>query len=247
MVKIDCLQRGPGEKEWEQVGDAIIIFVARDRVTNKAYKIPDMKPSRFDDVLNTKKCMEIGLTIKDWSRDKSKRDMKSIIPDFQESQYFNKYLAMVEAKKMSDPSAVVPMSKTHREHTLLMQYQERNRNGKVFGGYLMKEAFDISWVCASIHGKMPELLRVDQVLFLKPVPVGSIVEFHSKVTLIQKVEGLGHVMRVVTKAYNEHKEQTNNFNFLFVVKDEKYEKFILPETFDDILDYHEAQRRLGYE
>ena len=67
----------------------MIIFVARDRVTNKAYKIPDMKHSQYDDVLRTQKCMEIGLTIKDWSRDKSKRDMKSTLPDFQESNHFN--------------------------------------------------------------------------------------------------------------------------------------------------------------
>jgi len=104
----------------------------------------------------------------------------------------------------------------------------------------MREAFDISWITATVQGEMPELLRVDQVLFLKPVPVGSIVEFHSKVTLIKYVEGVGHIMRVVTKAYNEFKEQTNNFNFLFVVKDPNYKRFILPETFDDILDYHEA-------
>jgi len=44
-----------------------------------------MQHSKFDDVLRTKKCMEIGLTIKDWSRDKSQRDMKSTLPDFQES------------------------------------------------------------------------------------------------------------------------------------------------------------------
>lgn len=65
-----------------------------------------------------------------------------------------------------------------------MHGQNRNRNGKVFGGYLMKEAFDISWITATVQGEMPELLRVDQVLFLKPVPVGSLIEFRSKVTLI---------------------------------------------------------------
>lgn len=53
---------------------------------------------------------------------------------------------------------------------------------------------------------MPELLRVDQVLFLKPVPVGSVLEFRSKVTLIKEIEGVGQVMRVVTKAYNDFDE-----------------------------------------
>ena len=82
---------------------------------------------------------------------------------------------------------------------------------------------------------------------MKPVVVGSITEFKSKITLIEDVEGVGQVFRVVTKAYNEHKEQTNNFNFLFVVKNAKKKQYILPETFSDILEYHEAKRRLFYE
>ncbi len=53
-------------------------------------------------------------------------------------------------------------------------------------------------------------------------------------------------MRVVTKAFNEFDEQTNNFNFLFVAK-APFMKLILPETFDDILEFHEARRRLWYE
>jgi len=55
MVKIDVLQRH--EDAWEQVGDAIIIFVARDSKTGKAYKIPDMRPSAYDDILETSKCL----------------------------------------------------------------------------------------------------------------------------------------------------------------------------------------------
>lgn len=54
-------------------------------------------------------------------------------------------------------------------------------------------------------------------------------------------------MRVVTKAYNDFDEQTNNFSFLFVVKNPSGQKYVLPETFDDIFDYHEASRRLEYE
>lgn len=42
MVKIDVLQKDKDQTTWEQVGDAVIIFVARDAKTHKAYKIPDM-------------------------------------------------------------------------------------------------------------------------------------------------------------------------------------------------------------
>ena len=70
----------------------------------------------------------------------------------------------------------------------------------------MREAFDISFATASMQNPsgMAELARVDQVLFLKPVPVGSVMDLRSKVTLIEEIEGLGKVMRVVTKGYNEH-------------------------------------------
>jgi acyl-CoA hydrolase len=71
MVKIDVLQKAPSDEIWEQVGDALIVFVARDHHKNKAYKVPEMNISEFDDSVSARKAFEIGLTIKDWSRDKA--------------------------------------------------------------------------------------------------------------------------------------------------------------------------------
>ena len=89
-----------------------------------------------------------------------------------------------------------------------MHGQEKNRHGKMFGGYLMRQAFDIAYVTSAllIPNGIAELLRVDQVLFLKPVPVGSVMDLKSKVTLIEEIEGIGKVMRVVVKGYNEFGE-----------------------------------------
>ena len=88
MVKIDVLQREPGKVKWEQVGDALILFVARDAKTHKAYQIPEMKVSKFDNLEVARKCFEIGLTIKDWSKDKSLRDLHHKIPDYSESEHY---------------------------------------------------------------------------------------------------------------------------------------------------------------
>ena len=73
------------------------------------------------------------------------------------------------------------------------------------------------------------------------------MDLRSKVTLIEEIEGLGKVLRVVTKGYNEHGLQTNNFNFLFRIKDPEYERYIYPDSFSEILEHHEARRRLQYE
>jgi hypothetical protein len=57
------------------VGDALIVFVARNSSNHKAYPVPQMTVSKFDDIDSARKSYEIGLTIKDWSRDKSMRDL----------------------------------------------------------------------------------------------------------------------------------------------------------------------------
>ena len=88
MVKIDVLQREPGKLNWDQVGDALILFVARDAKSHKAYSIPEMKVSKFDNLDVARKSFEIGLTIKDWSKDKSLRDLHHKIPDYNESAHY---------------------------------------------------------------------------------------------------------------------------------------------------------------
>lgn len=152
-----------------------------------------MKASKFDNLDVARKCFEIGLTIKDWSKDKSLRDLHHKIPDYSESEHYQEYLTKVEALAKTDPKSVVPTRETRRTTTLIMHGQDRNIHGKVFGGYLMREAFDISYltVLCQSDGESPELLRVDQVLFLKPVTVGQIVCFKSKITLIEEIEGIG--------------------------------------------------------
>ena len=144
------------------------------------------------------------------------------------------------------------MSHTQRESSMIMHSQDRNRHGKIFGGFLMRQAFDMSFLTAALFQRSknrPELIRVDQVLFLKPVEVGSMQTFKSKVTFCKQVDQ-GILMRVVTQSFNENGEQAGNFNFVFLTKkslEEEMMHFIKPQTYHEILDYHEATRRLKFE
>lgn len=105
-----------------------------------------MRASKFDDLTEARKCFEIGLTIKDWSKDKSMRDLHSTLPDYEESGHYQEYLSMVENLKKTEPDSVMTTSETICKTRLLMHGQDRNVHGKVFGGYLMREAFDISYL-----------------------------------------------------------------------------------------------------
>lgn len=48
------------------------------------------------------------------------------------------------------------------ESTVLMQPQERNIHNKIFGGFLMRKAFELAWSTAYVFSSQkPILLAVD--------------------------------------------------------------------------------------
>jgi hypothetical protein len=60
--------------------------------------------------------------------------------------------------------------------------QHRNTAGRVFGGYLMRVAFELGFSTAYLFsGTHPRFAEVDEVIFHKPVEVGDVVRLRSKV------------------------------------------------------------------
>lgn len=63
-----------------------------------------------------------------------------------------------------------------------MHSQQRNANGFMFGGFVMREAYELGWICARLHTRLtPVITSVDDVAFMKPVPVGSLIQFTAQV------------------------------------------------------------------
>lgn len=71
-----------------------------------------MKVSKHDDLLLAQRCFQLGLTIKDWSKEKGLRDMHKIIPTFEESSTYHEYLRKIEKIQSSHPKKVVKMKDT---------------------------------------------------------------------------------------------------------------------------------------
>ena len=90
----------------------MIVFVARNKKTGKAFQVPEMGVSEHDDLNESRKCFELGLTIKNWSQEKGKRDMHRITPSFQESSHYNDYLRKLDQIKRVTPEKVIRMSDT---------------------------------------------------------------------------------------------------------------------------------------
>ena len=53
----------------------------------------------------------------------------------------------------------------------------------IFGGFLMREAFELSYACAKLLAKSRvRLVSMDELAFKHPVPIGSILEYSSTIT-----------------------------------------------------------------
>jgi acyl-coenzyme A thioesterase 9 len=81
------------------------------------------------------------------------------------------------------PENHYPIASTIVKNTMLMQIQDKNLNGKVFGGLILRAGYELGWLCAArfLKTSVPVLEHVDDVQFLAPVEIGTYLELEAKI------------------------------------------------------------------
>lgn len=80
------------------------------------------------------------------------------------------------------PPRLLPVTLTRVDNALVTQPQHRNTAGRVFGGFLMRRAFELSFAAAFLFaGCRPAFVRCDDVSFSAPVDVGELMRFSARV------------------------------------------------------------------
>lgn len=56
-----------------------------------------------------------------------------------------------------------------------MHLQDKNLSGKIFGGFILRLAYELGWltVFKFLKGKFPKCTHIDDVQFLGSVEIGS--------------------------------------------------------------------------
>lgn len=58
---------------------------------------------------------------------------------------------------------------------------DRNVHGKIFGGWLMRRAFETAFACGwRTTGIQPKFLSLSDINFLAPVEIGALVHFEAQ-------------------------------------------------------------------
>lgn len=131
--------------------------------------------------------------------------------------------------------------------TRLCHSQERNIHNFIFGGYLMREAYDTAYIVACKFTKASSVTMesLDEILFHLPVPIGSILEFTGQVIYVEGKEFCVSIISHITnpKYPQQTKQVTNTFYFTFksVVVHELPQ--IVPTSQEERMAYSSGKRR----
>ncbi|KAJ2762248.1 hypothetical protein IWQ56_005087 [Coemansia nantahalensis] len=122
---------------------------------------------------------------------------------------------------------------------------ERNVHNKIFGGYLMRLAHELSFANGSVFTKSrPVYVSLDDFSFRKPVSIGSILKLTSQVVYSEPENGTFRVEVAADVVDNLAKTavRTNTFYFNFSCLDGTVPR-VVPRSYGDMMKYLEGRRR----
>lgn len=195
-------------------------FVARDSDTGRSALVNQISPETEDEILLWNEAEERNKMRKRTREEPTRR------VDIEEVNRLNELLAegrvFCDMPALADRDSIL-MKDTCLQNSLICQPQQRNIHGRIFGGFLMRRAFELAYATAySFAGTAPCFKEVDHVDFLKPVDVGNFLRFKSCVLYTElenpcqpliNVEVVAHVTRPELRS----SEVSNKFYFTFSV------------------------------
>ncbi|XP_060090062.1 acyl-coenzyme A thioesterase 9, mitochondrial isoform X3 [Heteronotia binoei] len=223
--------------------DATFVMVARD---------PENKRPAFVNPLITEgpeeeNIFKEGELNKMRRTDFSKASLLKMAPTAEERTVIHDiFLNTLDSRTVSFRSRVLPPNSVWMEDAKLKgleicQPQERNIFNRIFGGFLMRKAYELGWATACSYGSSrPYVIAVDDIMFQRPVEIGSLLLFSSQVCYTE--ENFIQV-RVHSEVYNTNTRQhhtTNVFHFTFMSENQIPQ--IVPKTYGESMLYLDGKR-----
>lgn len=210
-------------------------FVARDWKTQKAAPVNHLLPQTEEE----KQLFAMG-NARDAHRKKLRMDSASSSSSLFSKKYNDKLTQVLregrvlcEMPALADRNSIL-IRDTRLENAIICQPQQRNMHGRIFGGFLMRRAFEIAFSTAYVFGGIrPLFLEVDHVDFRRPVDVGDFLRLKSCV-LYTETENLEQprihveVIAHVTQPELKSSEVSNTFYFTFSLDPECLEPGVEP-------------------
>ncbi|XP_028289830.1 acyl-coenzyme A thioesterase 9, mitochondrial isoform X2 [Gouania willdenowi] len=226
--------------------DATFVMVARDPGNKRAAFVNPLKPEGPEE----EELYQQGEANKSRRVELSTASLLKVAPTDEERKLIHSlFLNTLDTNTVSFRSRVLPDSSVWMEDAKLKGLeichpQERNIFNRIFGGFLMRKAYELGWANAcSYSGCRPSLVAVDDILFQKPVEIGSLLMLSSQVCYTQdqyiQVRVHSEVFDPITQQHNT----TNVFHFTF--SSDREVPHITPKTYGESMLFLDGKRHFN--
>ncbi|KAM9990090.1 hypothetical protein ACTFIY_006120 [Dictyostelium cf. discoideum] len=254
-------------QQWDPVLVAFFTMVGVDPKTMKPTLINSLKVENPTE----KRLFAEGEQHKLQRLNSNQQSLEKLPPTPTELQTIHN-LFMISKQQHQSSDAVdrnfIPMNSTSLETVILCQPQEKNINGQIFGGYLMRMAFETAYTTCFMKfpESLPRFRSISGLKFLKPVEIGDILNMESTITYSKPMNSEHdcenqtyytqvEVLAYVTDPSIGEKKLSNVFNFTFYCAPSKSQKEklqqqntnkklkqILPQTYSEAMRYLTGKR-----
>ena len=174
-IRMHCTAAGEDEPWLE----SFVTFVTLDPETKKPMHITPLLPQ------NAQEQADFDLGAKKAAQKKERRKQQKLTATNVQQQA-EALLKEARPVLLHMPSQAAQnsllMNSTKMQNAMIAQPQVRNLHHRIFGGYLMRKAFELAFANAYVFGgARPVFREVDEISFAAPVDVGDLLVFNSRV------------------------------------------------------------------
>ncbi|KAJ3014085.1 Acyl-coenzyme A thioesterase 9, mitochondrial [Thoreauomyces humboldtii] len=225
-------RRVPGEP----ILAAKFTMVARDPVSGGSAKVNQLSL----DTEEERRLFRSGASHRAQKLADKKFDLSSTPPSFEEMKLVHElyleyiqYLDPTYGKAM--PEDVTWMKDSFQQTLVKCEPQDRNIHGNVFGGYLIRLAYELASATGLIFAKSRvHFVALDDISFQKPVHVGSLLSLTSQVVYSTGPKSRSFQVKVRADVLDPERDlqsTTNVFHFTF--ESESPVSRIMPRSYDE--------------
>ncbi|KAK8401607.1 hypothetical protein O3P69_001026 [Scylla paramamosain] len=231
------------DNAWRQVTRAVFVMVARDPLNQGSAVVNPLVCETPEE----KRIYQAGEVNKLHRKMLQEESLFRVPPNETEKTLVHElFMSLANPKELSftskkEPENSVWMEDTKLKNLIICHPESRNIFNKIFGGYLMRMAFELSLVNAHLFSKQrPRCLHIDDILFRRPVEIGSLLYLNSQVVYTEgshmQISTKASVMDAATSSIN----LTNIFHFTFEA--DQPVPASLPKTYHESMLYLDGRR-----
>ncbi|XP_055905484.1 acyl-coenzyme A thioesterase 9, mitochondrial-like [Eupeodes corollae] len=246
MEIVVWLEQLQGDK-YQKITRALFLMAARNATNTKAAPVNPLVPANEHE----KTILAGGELRKERRRQVQANSLQKLEPTAEEQKISHElFLRTTRTDLMELNSRILPenarwMGDSSVVSTMASFPENRNAHNTVFGGFLMRNALEISWVCASLYcGERPKLETICDISFQKPVNVSSFLKIYTHVVYTQ--DNYIQIMTVVDPIdpSSGNLVTSNIFYYTYTAPSKVPE--VLPRTYDETLWYIDGRRKFKY-